>query len=99
MFICDKADFVCDKKLNIYLLKEFQISHRILFICWFYSLKYLTKIFILQSRIYSVRLLYSSCTVFFFLGNHYIYNTFLLTIINALLWWQRIEKINVIVLL
>lgn len=41
------------------------------------------------------------CTVvaFFFFENLYISNTFVLAIVKALLWWQRIEKLNYVRLL
>lgn len=61
MFICDKIGFVWGKKLNIYFLKEFQMSHHLFYICCFYRFKYLTKLY----GMYSVKLFYSSCTVCF----------------------------------
>lgn len=44
VFICDRMGFVWGKKLNIYFLKEFQMSHHLFFICCFYRFKYLTKL-------------------------------------------------------
>lgn len=61
LFICDEIGFVWGKKLNIYFLKEFHMSHHLFFICCFYRFKYLTKLY----GMYSVKLLYSSCTVCF----------------------------------
>lgn len=43
MFICDKVGFILGRKLNIYFLKEFEMSHCLQFIYCFYILKYLTK--------------------------------------------------------